>query len=178
MLTAAVEKRVRGALNRRGKKPLPPVSVRDTLDLQTPGCLLVLACAKLCCHFEGCCYGIPYARGIYSAYLKTNVFPEQIAETVSILLVFAALMVFRKRKTFRRGMAYPFAAALYCAVRFFWEFYRYYPEQMRRLVLGMTLWQAVSLAVCIVSVVLLVVLYKKEPAARTKQILHHKKKRS
>ena len=180
ILTVTAEKAARRALNRgragKGTAPLPEVSVRDTLDLLTPGCLIVLALSKLSCHFEGCCYGIPYARGIYSTYLKTRVFPVQLAEVVSILAVLAALLYFRTQRDYRRGMAYPFAAALYCALRFFWEFFRYYPPNMRHLVLGLTLWQACCVAVFAVSVVSLILLRKQQPAA-PKNIQHRRKKR-
>ncbi len=181
ILTVTVEKALRGAVNRgrgtNGKAPLPVVSVRDTLDLLTPGCLIVLALSKLSCHFEGCCYGIPSDHGIYSNYLKTTVFPVQLAETATILLVLAALLYFRTQRDYRRGMAYPFAAALYCAGRFFWEFLRYYPPNMQHLVLGLTLWQACCLAVFVVSVVSLVLLRKKQPAAAMKTVQHHRKKK-
>ena len=180
ILTVTAEKAVRGAVNRsragNGKTPLPAVSVRDTLDLLTPGCLVVLALSKLSCHFEGCCYGIPFEHGVYSNYLKTTVFPVQLAETATILVVLAALLYFRTQRDYRRGMAYPFATALYCALRFFWEFFRYYPPNMRHLVLGLTLWQACCVAVFAVSVVSLILLRKQRPTA-PKNIQHRRKKK-
>ena len=115
---------------------------------------------------------IPLAVSIF-------VFGEKpdIRQFFGILLVLAALLYFRTQRDYRRGMAYPFAAALYCAGRFFWEFLRYYPPKMQHLVLGLTLWQASCLVVFIASVVSLVLLRKKQPAAAPKAVQHHRKKK-
>ena len=165
ILTVLAEKGIRRFVSVKTGKPPVPVSVRDTVDLETPDVFIVLAFAKLNCHFDGCCYGIPAERGVYSAYLQTTVFPVQIAEVLAILAILILCYFLKQKPFYRRGMAYPLTAALYCAARFILEFFRYYPEDLRGVCLGMTVWQACSLAVLLASAVSLALLYRREPAA-------------
>lgn len=165
ILTVLAEKGIRRILSAKTGKPHARISVRDTIDLETPDIFIVLAFAKLNCHFDGCCYGIPAGRGVYSAYLKTTVFPVQIAEVLAILAILVLCYFLKQRPFYRRGMAYPLTAGLYCAARFGLEYLRYYPEDLRGVCLGMTVWQACSLAVLLASAVSLVLLYRREPAA-------------
>lgn len=168
VLTVLVEKAIRGLINKgrtiKHLPLLPTVSVRDTLDMLTPGCLVVLAIFKFSCHFDKCCYGIPWSWGTYSPYLKTTVFPVQISEFLSILAVLAICIYLARRPFYRRGMAYPMAAAFYTFFRFGWEFLRYYQTEMRHLILGMTLWQFCCVIVFVSSLLSLFILYKTQPS--------------
>jgi prolipoprotein diacylglyceryltransferase len=168
ILTVLIEKAIRSAINKKNERkrhtPFPRVSVRDTLDMLTPGCLFVLAAFKLGCHFDKCCYGIPWSWGVYSPYLKTTVFPVQIAEFLSILLVLIICLFLQRKPFFRRGMAYPLAVVFYSVFRFGWEFLRWNEPEMRHVILGMTLWQFCCIIVFITSVISLFVLYKTQPS--------------
>ena len=175
VLTVLVEKAIRGLINKgrtiKNLPLLPAVSVRDTLDMLTPGCLVVLAIFKFSCHFDKCCYGIPWSWGTYSPYLETTVFPVQIAEFLSILAVLAICIYLARRPFYRRGMAYPMAAAFYTLFRFGWEFLRYYQPEMRHLIFGMTLWQFCCVIVFISCVVSLIVLYKTQPPEPREKVM-------
>ena len=134
---------------------------RRQMDLLTPGIFMILTCAKFGCLMEGCCYGVAWERGIYNPKAEMKVFPVQLFEVVSMIVVLLLARLFEKSKRFAPGMKYPVTAVLYCAVRFGWEFARYYPDQrLRRLALGMTLWQLCCIGVVLVSVGIVVWLAK------------------
>ena len=165
--TVLIEKAVRGAVNRRraqtqAKPPLPPVSVRDTLDMLTPNIFIVLACGKVGCHINGCCYGVECAWGLHRTFAgkEFTLFPVQLTEAALIAAVLVLAFFLKRRPFYRRGMAYPLTAALYSVVRFGMESLRWYEPEMRRLVLGMTLWQFCCVIVFVSSVISLIILYK------------------
>ena len=165
MLTAAIEWLI---LRRYGKNDGPVKSLKaavsDTVDMLTPDIFLVLTAAKFGCHFDGCCYGVPFKGGIYSAAAGTQVFPVQIAEAATTLIILAVSFCLWHTRFFRRGMAYPLTAAMYCAARFCWEFARYYPDELRHAFFGMTFWQCCCIAVGVCSVVSVVILCRTRPA--------------
>lgn len=170
--TACAETAVRNAL-KKAKQPkkknplLTSYSERagQTLDMLTPDIFIVLACMKLGCHFRGCCYGVPMENGIYSAMADMKVFPVQILESATIFAILILCCFLKQAPFYRSGMAYPLTAAVYCVSRFIWEFRRYYPEEMRRLILGMTFWQFCALLVFLSSAVSVTVLIKTRPAS-------------
>ncbi len=125
---------------------------RRQMDLLTPGIFMILTCAKFGCLMEGCCYGVAWEHGIFNPKAEMKVFPVQAFEVVSMIAVLLLARQIEKSKRFVPGMKYPVTAILYCAVRFGWEFLRYYPdESLRRLALGMTLWQLCCIAVSVSS---------------------------
>ena len=140
-------------------------AVSRTVDMLTPDIFIVLACMKLGCHFRGCCYGVEMEGGVYSAVAKMNVFPVQILESSTIIVILIICFFLKTAPFYRSGMAYPMTAALYCVSRFLWEFKRYYPDEMRRVVLGMTFWQFCALLVFVASVISVAVLMKTRPAS-------------
>ncbi len=174
MATVAVEKAVvkrkapktDGPRGKNRKKMLPPVSMRNTVDLLTPGIFIILTCAKLGCHFSGCCYGVPCEWGVHSIKAEAEtVFPVQLFEVATMCVILLLCCFIKRTGFFRRGMAYPLTAAVYSVARFGWEFKRYYPEELRRLVFGLTFWQAMCCIVFTASVISLIVLYKTQPSA-------------
>ncbi|MBR5410870.1 MAG: prolipoprotein diacylglyceryl transferase [Clostridia bacterium] len=165
--TVLTEKAVRKAVNKKRaqtqiKAPLPAVSVRDTVDMLAPNIFIVLGFGKLGCHLNGCCFGIECGFGIEHTVngAAVRTFPVQIFEACLIFGMLIAVYFLKKRPFYRRGMAYPLTAACYCAIRFGVEFLRWYEPEMRRAVLGMTLWQCASVIVFVSSVISLIVLYK------------------
>ncbi|MBQ6118968.1 MAG: prolipoprotein diacylglyceryl transferase, partial [Clostridia bacterium] len=136
ILTVTAEKAARRALNRgregKGTAPLSEVSVRDTLDLLTPGCLIVLALSKLSCHFEGCCYGIPWTGpfAVVNTCSPVGVngvplFPVQLLAAALGLLLFVFMLCLpslRWPAPFSRLLGV--FLTLYSAGRFGLEFFR------------------------------------------------------
>ena len=162
--------------NKHGKeiqKEKRVVSLRDTMDLLTPGIFIILTCAKLGCAFEGCCYGVECGWGVYSERAESIVFPVQLFEVATMCLVLLLCFVLKRTKFYRRGMAYPLTAAVYSATRFGWEFMRHYPAEMRHVMFGLTFWQFFCIIVFIASMISILVLYKTQPS---EPLLHWKKR--
>ncbi len=185
MATVAVEKIIvrrtaQKTDNSRGKKKTktpPPVSMRNTVDLLTPGIFIILTCAKLGCHFSGCCYGVACEWGVHSVKAgEGTVFPVQLFEVGTMCAILLLCYYIKRTEFFRRGMAYPLTAAIYSAARFGWEFKRYYPEELRRLVFGLTFWQATCCVVFAASVISLIVLHMTQPSAPLKTTRNGKHK--
>ncbi len=157
------------------------VSLRNTLDLLTPGIFIILTCAKFGCALIGCCHGIGCTFGVYHPDLHMYVFPVQICEVVCMMLIIYLVSILESKGKLRPGMKYFVTAGLYSVCRFFWEFFRYYDSPlMRNFCLGMTMWQACCLMVLLVSVIMILALHsysgtekKKLPEPR----LHRKKRK-
>lgn len=151
---------------------------RRQMDLLTPGIFMILTCAKFGCSLEGCCLGVAWEHGVFNPRVGMKVFPVQIFEVVSMISVLLLARLIERSKRFVPGMKYPVTAVLYCAVRFGWEFLRYYPDEgLRHLALGMSLWQLFCIAVGAVSLAVIFYLAKsKRIRLREAEIADNKKK--
>ena len=144
------------------KGTLRVISCRDTLDMLTPGLFITLAFGKIGCLIEGCCFGIECSWGIHSDKIDATVFPVQLFEAITSLLILVLCYFLKRTRFYRRGMAYPLNALFYCISRFCFEFLRYYIPELRHLLFGITLWQGLCILVIVSSVISIIVLYKKE----------------
>ena len=136
------------------------VRCRDTLDMLTPGLFITLAFGKIGCLYEGCCFGIACSWGVYSHKIDATVFPVQLFEAFASVLMLAVCYFLKRTRFYRRGMAYPLTALLYCISRFCFEFLRHYIPELRHLLFRITLWQGLCIFVIVSSIVSLIVLYK------------------
>ena len=163
----AVEKRClkrRQTANGTEAAPVRTVSCRDTLDLLIPGAFVLLTVTKIGCHFRGCCYGVECGWGIYLPNVDMTLFPVQIFECVTTLLILLATCCVQHAGFFRRGMSLPFGAGLFAAARFFWEFFRHHEPEMRHFAFGLTLGQLLSLLLIAAFAVWFAALYRTRPA--------------
>ncbi|MBQ7689103.1 MAG: prolipoprotein diacylglyceryl transferase [Clostridia bacterium] len=133
------------------KRRDPAVNIPAVMDCITPGSFTVVICGKFGCFLYGCCYGVQSAFGIWNPLIGQKVFPVQLFEVLSMLVILLLLAVLQKRAWWIEGLAYPVTAAIYAAVRFGWEFLRAYPAPMRHFIFGMTLWQFCCVLVFAVS---------------------------
>lgn len=145
------------------RQKIKTVSVRDTLDLITPGLIILSACGKIGCHFAGCCYGIESSWGIHFPD-GSILFPVQLFEAATMCIILVINYYIKQTKFFRRGMSTPLVAAMYLFARFFWEFLRYYIPEMRHFFLGLSLWQIFCVIMFIITVAWVIVLYKTQPS--------------
>ncbi len=146
---------------------------RRVLDMLAPGIYIILACAKLGCLQFGCCHGLPCEFGIYNSNLETTVFPIQAVEVVlmSLIIAFCFWYAFKSDK-YVIGTVYPATSILYCFIRFFVEYFRYYEvEEQRHVVFGMTMWQFCCIVVAFVSVVWILVSKSEKVKAHDKKLL-------
>ncbi len=163
----AVEKRIlkrKKTADGTDAAPVRTVSYRDTLDLLIPGAFVLLTVTKVGCHFRGCCYGMECGWGIYLPNVDMTLFPVQIFECVTTLLILLATYCVQQAGFFRRGMSLPFGAGLFAAARFFWEFFRHHEPEMRHFALGLTLGQLLSLLLIAAFAVWFAVLRRTQPS--------------
>ncbi len=151
------EKDIKKSAKNKGEK----VNGRDTLDMLTPGLFATIALGKIGCMISGCCFGIECSWGVHSDKIDATVFPVQLFESITLFLILAGCYYLKRTRFYRRGMAYPMTATLYCMSRFCFEFLRYYEPRLRHLFFGITLWQGLCILVVVVSVISLGILYKK-----------------
>lgn len=77
------------------------------------------------CIFTGCCHGYPFAYGIYNPVYKMRLFPVQLCETGTSLLIAIYLIVLAMEKNYNSdGKSYPLMLMLFGMSRFMWEFFR------------------------------------------------------
>lgn len=133
---------------------------KKNLDMLTLGIYITLTCAKFGCFLDGCCMGIPSDFGVYNPYVKTTVFPVQLFEVASMIIMLILTQLYlKKSEKAPDGFAYPLTTAVYCAMRFCWEFLRYYEtDEMRHAVFGLTFWQSWCVVIFIISVITMAVL--------------------
>lgn len=129
------------------------------LDMLTPGIFITLTCAKFGCFLDGCCMGVPYEKGIYNPIVETRVFPVQICEVLSMIIMLVLTQTYiKKGKNVPAGFDYPLTTAVYCVIRFLWEFMRYYDKSMRHGFFGVTFWQGWCIIMFVLSAVMMTVL--------------------
>ncbi|MBR4072208.1 MAG: prolipoprotein diacylglyceryl transferase [Clostridia bacterium] len=93
------------------------------VDIMTPALPASLVFVKLCCFFEGCCYGIQSPYGIYFSVRGLFEAPVQLIESFNAFLIFLFLIVYKKFA--KKGTMYPAYVFLYSLTRFFSEFVRH-----------------------------------------------------
>ena len=126
---------------------------RNITDLFAPGAFLGLAFSKFGCFLSGCCPGIECEFGIYNRFLDKTMFPSQICESITMVIVVVfSFWYTQKNKKRIPGSAYPVTAIVYVTTRFFWEFFRYYDiDKMKHLLFGLSFWQLWCIVVFVVS---------------------------
>ncbi len=133
--------------------------VLRNLDMLTPGVYITLTCAKFGCFLDGCCMGIPYKNGIYNPIVNMRVFPVQICEAASMIIMLVLTQIYiKKGKNVPAGFNYPLTTAVYCVIRFMWEYMRYYDEVMRHGFFGVTFWQGMCVVMFVFSAVMMTAL--------------------
>jgi len=97
--------------------------------------LLCLAVDKLVgCARAGCCFGTPWRWGVYSTQLGATVFPVQLFEFGTGVLLSVVCMIYMLcAKSYRPGRGCSFCMLSYAVPRFFWEYLRYRSEHYRLL---------------------------------------------
>lgn len=137
---------------------------RRVIDMLAPGIFVILACAKLGCFLYGCCHGIECSFGVMSPRILATVFPIQIVEVFFMCFVIAFSFWYPfKSGRYVKGAVYPATTILYCFMRFFAEFLRYYENPGQRdILLNMTFWQLCCVCVSVVCVIWLFIVHSKK----------------
>ena len=125
--------------------------------------LLFVALAKLLiCANTPCCFGIPFAWGLYNEHLGTTAFPIQLFESGAALLGVVLCVVFMLfAKFYRPGRGMALALAWYAICRFVAEFFRYseaYRPSAERRLYGLSVMHWVCAAAFVIAVAALFLL--------------------
>ncbi len=122
------------------------------LDLLVPFIALGQAIGRIGCLLNGCCFGRVSALGIYFKVFDQVLIPTQLYSSLFLLLIFFILRFIQDRKHLPGTIlcAYLF---LYSVKRFFIEYFR---DDSPRLFYGLTIFQLLSLAMFVVSLLLLI----------------------
>ena len=96
-----------------------------TLDFLAPCAALHHGIAHIFCIFPGCCYGYPCSFGIWNKDVQDYVFPVQLFESATSLLIFWFMVWYAKKKKYDvHGISYGQYLFLFGLTRTFWEFFR------------------------------------------------------
>ena len=102
------------------------VDYRVSLDFAAPVLCIAQAFGKIGCTISGCCEShLEVSWGVYNPYTETTLFPVQIAEGVTALIIAVLVILIAKRHSFRAGgrtMAWMWV--MFGPTRVIWEFFR------------------------------------------------------
>ena len=140
-------------------------------DIFAPGVFMGLAIGRIGCLSAGCCYGrettlpwgIEFSNPICLAPVGKLLHPTQLYESFFAFLVFIFAHYLNRRKVFN-GQVFFSAAVIYAVYRFFIEFVR--GDDRGAMVYGLQPSQAISMVLFVVSVLILVLLWKKHIRSR------------
>jgi phosphatidylglycerol:prolipoprotein diacylglycerol transferase len=96
--------------------------VLKTLDLLVPYAALAQGIGRIGCFFNGCCYGKESAFGIYFPVHGRVLFPSQLLDSLTLLLIFVILRLNGEKR--RDGEILAFYLMLASLQRFLLEFVR------------------------------------------------------
>lgn len=122
------------------------LSVSAVADLCAPYLALAQSIGRIGCFFNGCCYGKPYAHGIFFPVHGRMLFPSQIVDALSLLAVYAALRLIRRQ---RPGQLFGFYLFLAGLQRFVMEYLR---GDARPFYGGLSIYQWISLGLMLTGV--------------------------
>lgn len=98
------------------------MDVLATLDLLAPYIALAQAIGRIGCFFNGCCYGKPSLWGFYFPAHRTVLFPSQLFDSLTLLVIFVLLKLIPGGR--RKGVVLISYFILASLQRFFMEFIR------------------------------------------------------
>lgn len=94
-------------------------------DIIAPGICAAQGIGSSACIFTGCCHGYPFAYGIYNPVYEMRLFPVQLCETGTSLLIALYLILRTKEHHYETdGRSFPLMLMLFGIARFMWEFFR------------------------------------------------------
>ena len=102
------------------------VDYKKALDFAAPVLCIAQAFGKIGCTISGCCESWwQVSWGVYNPYTETNLFPVQIAEGITALIIAIAVILMASRKGFRcNGKTMAWMWVMFGPTRVVWEFFR------------------------------------------------------
>ena len=94
-------------------------------DFIAPCVCLTHGISHIGCIFVGCCEGYPSGFGLYNYRYGDPLFPVQLFESLTALVIFVALVYWNKKSNYNtHGKSFPIMLILFGSTRFMWEFAR------------------------------------------------------
>ena len=94
-------------------------------DFIAPCVCLAQGVSHIGCIFTGCCHGFECSWGIYHGPYQVTMFPIQLFESLTALLIVVILVLWAKKTNYvSRGVAFPWMLVMFGSTRFLWEFGR------------------------------------------------------
>ena len=127
-------------------------------DCAAPAIAFGLSIGRIGCFLNGCCYGIPSSFGFIfpltspagECFPYQRLFPTQLTSSLNLFLIGLVLHIFKKRGIAKHKLLLLFLI-FYAVHRFFIEFLR---GDVRPVILNLTLFQVVSIALIVSSVII------------------------
>lgn len=95
------------------------------MDFAAPGAAIHHGIDHIFCIFAGCCQGYPSAFGLWNEEKRDYLFPVQLFESASSLLIGLFMVWYAKKKNYKtHGISYAQFLFLFGLTRTFWEFFR------------------------------------------------------
>lgn len=102
------------------------VDYKKSLDFAAPVLCIAQAFGKIGCTVSGCCESwLQVSWGVYNPYTETRLFPVQLAEGLTALIIAITVILIAYRHKFRcRGITMAWMWVLFGSTRVIWEFFR------------------------------------------------------
>ncbi len=135
------------------------ITWKDICSVLAFGPVAVHAVSHFGCVFAGCCMGYPSVWGLYNVTTNDIRFPNQPIEAIlAWIIIFYLLDRGKKRNYAADGREYPIMLILFGSTRFICEFFR----DNEKLWLGCSGLAFHALFMCVVGIIALIVIHKKE----------------
>ena len=135
------------------------VDFKASLDFAAPVLCIAQAFGKIGCTVSGCCESfIEVPWGVYNPTTETVLFPVQICEGITALIIAIAVIVMASRRNFKcGGITMAWMWVMFGSTRVIWEFFR----ANDKLFLGLSELALWSVALTIAGVIWLILDKKK-----------------
>ena len=136
------------------------IDFRVSLDFAAPVLCIAQAFGKIGCTVSGCCESfIEVPWGVYNQYTETRLFPVQICEGITALIIAIAVIVMAARRSFKcRGITMAWMWVMFGSTRVIWEFFR----ANKKLFLGLSELALWSIALTVAGVIWIILDKRRE----------------
>ena len=128
-------------------------------DFIAPSTCIVYGIARFGCLVPGCCRGIPCEWGVYSRAVDRIVFPVQLCEAVTALILAAVALYMNKKKNYNADSRTYFIMLIpYGLSRFVWEFF----ADNTKVFLNISALALHALLMSVVGIAMLIILHQRD----------------
>lgn len=101
------------------------IDYKVAIDFAAPLLCVMHGASHFGCLFGGCCHGYHSSIGVLNPLDRSTMFPIQIIESISALLIAYIIIIRMAEKKYKcDGLSYPIMLVMFGFSRFIWEFFR------------------------------------------------------